>query len=121
MAHSSCLFSLCDAAQGDFPGGLGCGIGPHWGHASNADIPAGAVLDPSDQPEKGEEYDRADDRGDDRSDQAVNGDAKQAEYSATDQSADDANNDIADKAKAASAHNLSGNPPGNSADHQENY
>ena len=87
------------------------------GHASNADIPAGAVLDPSDQPEKREEYDRADYR----SDQAVNGDAKQAEYPATDQCADDANNDVADKAKATSAHNLSGNPPGNSADHQENY
>ena len=76
-----------------FPEGWGAGLGPHWGHASNADIPASAVLHPSDQPEKREEYDRA----------------------------DDANNDIADKAKAASAHNLSGNPPGNSADHQENY
>jgi len=88
---------------------------------SNADIPATAVLDPSDQPEKREKYDRADNRGDNRSDQAVNGDAKQAEYPATDQCADDADNDVADKAKAASAHNLSGNPPGNSADHQENY
>jgi hypothetical protein len=53
--------------------------------ALHADIPAGAVLGPSDQPQKREEYDRADNR----SNQAVNGDARQAEYPATDQCADD--------------------------------
>jgi hypothetical protein len=100
-----------------FQEGWGAGLGPHWGHASNADIPAGAVLDPSDQPEKREQYDR----GDNRSDQAVNSDAEQAEYPATDQGADNPDNDVANKAKAASAHDLPGNPTGNSADHQENY
>jgi hypothetical protein len=42
---------------------------------SDADIPARALLDASDQPEKDEEYDRADDLSDNRSDQSVNSDA----------------------------------------------
>jgi hypothetical protein len=54
---------------------------------SDADIPARALLDASDQPEKDEEYDRADDLSDNRSDQSVNSDAQQPEQPAADQRA----------------------------------
>ena len=56
-----------------------------------------------DQPENGDEDDRADDCGDDRSDQSANGYAKYAEQPAADQRTDNADDDVANQAKAASS------------------
>ena len=59
------------------------------------------MLGASDQPEQGEKNDRADNR----SDQAVNGNTKQAEKSHPPINAgDNADDDVAEKAKAAAVH-----------------
>src|SRR5271169_363830 len=80
---------------------------------------AGATsLRPLDQPDNGNEDDRAYGCGDDRSDQPANRNAKDAEQPTADFGADNANDDVAKEAVSAT-HNQPGEPAGDCTDQKK--
>src|SRR6185295_9832484 len=73
------------------------------------------------QPDKQEQYYRADRRRDDLADNAAaEAEAEKREEPSGDQRADHAEYEIADEAEAAPAHQLAGNPSRDDADDDEN-
>jgi len=85
---------------------------------SSAQLSPGSSLRPLDQPDNGNQDDRAYGCGDDRSDQRANRNAKDAEQPTADFGADNANDDVANGAESA-MHNSPGEPAGNSTDQKK--
>jgi len=81
--------------------------------------PSPPAASATDEPDNEQEYQCADRGVDDRRNEArAKVDAKLRKQPATDEGAYDSNDDIADDPKSGALHDLTGQPPGNEANHQ---